>query len=94
MFNWIKTIIKNKNEERHIIKLRSRIKNTAPTIISNNCIAGIIYHNLGLKFFSPTINLYISGWDYILFVENLEDYLKCELIEKKIVEKIFQWEYC
>lgn len=43
MFNWIKTIIKNKNEERHIIKLRSRIKNTAPTIISNNCIAGIIY---------------------------------------------------
>ena len=43
MFNRIKTIIKNKNEERHIIKLRSRIKNTAPTIISNNCIAGIIY---------------------------------------------------
>lgn len=52
MFNRIKTIIKNKNEERHIIKLRSRIKNTAPTIISNNCIAGIIYHNLGLKFSS------------------------------------------
>lgn len=89
MFNWIKTIIKNKNEERHIIKLRSRIKNTTPTIISNNCIAGIIYHNLGLKFFSPTINLYISGWNYILFVENLEDYLKCELIEKKNSGKDF-----
>lgn len=35
---------------------RRRLRNYSPTIISNNCCAGFIYHDLGLKFNSPTIN--------------------------------------
>ena len=89
MIEKIRDIINQKHEERYLKGIREKNQNKNPTIISNNCIAGIIYHNLGLKFFSPTINLYISGWDYILFVENLEDYLKCELIEKKNSGKDF-----
>ena len=89
MFGRLKTIIKDKNEKKYINNLRRKIKNTSPTIISNNCIAGVIYHNLGIRFLSPTINLYISGWDYIYFVENLEYYLSCELIERKEHNKGF-----
>lgn len=55
--------------------------NTTPTIISNNCIGGIIYHNLNLAFRSPTINLCFSDSDFIVFLQNLKGYLDAELLE-------------
>lgn len=51
---------------------RSRLKNHSPTIISRNCIGGIIYHDLGLKFTSPTVNISMDNADFITFIENLE----------------------
>ena len=45
------------------------------TILSMNCTGGILYHELGLPFLSPTINLYIQAEDFIRFCERLEDYL-------------------
>lgn len=74
---------------KYIKSIRCKIKNTSSTIIANNCIAGIIYHNLGLKFLAPTINLYISGYDYIYFVENIKYYLDCDLVEKSHNEQEF-----
>ena len=43
------------------------------TILSMNCTGGILYHELGLPFLSPTINLYIQAEDFIRFCERLED---------------------
>ena len=57
--------------------LRLRLRNTAPTIIANNCTAGMIYHDLGLKFCSPTINLYFEPEDYWKFLRSLEYYVRC-----------------
>jgi uncharacterized protein (DUF1919 family) len=37
---------------------RSRLTNKEVTIFSSNCIGGVIYHDLGLRFMSPTINLF------------------------------------
>ena len=45
------------------------------TLISQNCIGGVFYHDMGLPFQSPTINLYFKAADFIKFVLNLEDYL-------------------
>ena len=56
-------------------KLRKKLKNTNPSIISSNCIGGIIYHDLGLKFNSPTINLTLPPEDFILFCENMDGFL-------------------
>ena len=53
------------------------------TIISSNCIGGIVYHNLRKKFLSPTINLYVETPDFIKFCNNLSDYMSYELIEVK-----------
>ena len=64
-------------------KLRKKIKNKNFTIISNNCTAGFIYHDLGLKFLTPTINLFIRTDEYITFANNLEYYLSCSLIQDK-----------
>ena len=58
---------------------RRRLKNPAPTIISNNCVAGVIYHDLGLRFNSPTINLFFEAEDFLRFAENLEHYLSLEV---------------
>ena len=57
-------------------KLRARNKNTTPSIICNNCIGGVIYHQLGLQFLTPTINLFIPGEDYLNFVKHFKEYVK------------------
>lgn len=59
-----------RNENR-----RSRLRNTDFTIISQNCIGGVIYHNLGKQFSSPTINLWFKPNDFLRLLENLPYYL-------------------
>lgn len=53
------------------------------TIISSFCVAGTIYHDVGTKFLSPTINLAFDGEDFCAFCENLEENLKKDIIEVK-----------
>ncbi len=66
---------------KYFFYLQLRRKNI--TIISNNCIAGYIYNNFGLKFLSPTINVQIKPDDFIKFCENLDSYISEEIIEVK-----------
>lgn len=47
-----------------------------------NCTGGILYHDLGLKFMSPTVNMYIRAEDFIKFCENLDYYLSIERMEE------------
>jgi len=81
-----------KQELKKIIKTiygviyRLRIKKNI-SIISNDCCAGCIYSDVGFKFLSPTINLYINGSDFLKFVNNIEEYFNSELIEYKKHEK-------
>ena len=42
---------------------------------------GVILHELGERFNSPTVNLFFSAEDYIKFVENLDTYLQKSLVE-------------
>lgn len=63
-----------------IPKLRKRIKNKNFTLLSNNCNGGLIYHDLGIKFNSPTINLFILQDQFITFLEHLDQYLAMDLI--------------
>lgn len=59
-----------------------RNRNHAPTIICNNCTAGVMLHDLGLKFNTPTINLDIRNQkEFLYFVENLEDLKDCPIEE-------------
>ncbi len=58
---------------------KENLQNKDFTIICNNCIAGVIYHNFDLEFKSPTINLFFFSPDYIKFLENFEFYINQEL---------------
>lgn len=67
-------MIKPWHQLRHFkdIKDRRRLSNKNFTILSTNCIGGVMYHNLNLKFLSPTINLWISPHDYIKILKVLK----------------------
>lgn len=62
-----------------------RAKNTALmlsedfTIFSNNCLGGVIYHDLGKEFTSPLINTAMDGEDFVRFLERPQYYLSQEM---------------
>jgi len=62
--------------------LRAKLTNLNVSIISNNCTGGVISHDLGLKFLSPTVNLFMTAEDFIKFCEKLEHYLSVDIIEE------------
>ena len=57
---------------------RSRFRNPDVSILSMNCIGGVLAHDLGIRFNSPTVNLYFRAEDFIRFCENLPYYLSIE----------------
>ena len=78
----VKRIIARLRRDRAamIVKIeKKRLINTDFTILSQNCIGGVFYHDMGLRFTSPTINLFFTCPDFIKFVRNLEWYLNQEL---------------
>ena len=77
------------NKNKHLENLRSRLTNKDFSLLTNNCLAGFIYHDLGLKFLSPTINLRIKPKEFIEFVCNLDFYLKQELVKDNNSDKDF-----
>lgn len=65
------------------LRRRKQVESKNLTIISNNCIAGVLYHDNKMKFYSPTINLFIKEEDFVIFCEHLDEFLKCELVEER-----------
>ncbi len=50
------------------------------TFISQNCIGGVLYHDLGLQFLSPTVNTFIPEPGFVKMVLNLRHYMAQELV--------------
>lgn len=48
------------------------------TFISQNCIGGVLYHDLGLQFLSPTVNMFIPEPGFVKMVLNLRHYMEQE----------------
>lgn len=65
---------KGKEKLRHIcwtgcrrirmVLWRRKLKNRTPSILSNNCTAGVLYSDFGLPFASPTINMFMEFPDF------------------------------
>lgn len=58
---------------------RRRLQNRNFSIITDTCIGGVIYHELGLPFLSPTINLWMENVDFYKFAHNLKHYMSADL---------------
>lgn len=60
---------------------RKRLLNKSFSLISNNCIGGIISHDMHLRFLSPTVNLFFTNEGFILFCQHLVHYLSIPVEE-------------
>ncbi len=65
---------------------RRKLINDDFSIICSNCIGGTIYHRLGKRFLSPTINLFIPERQFPDFCMNLKYYLaqEPEIVESEL----------
>ena len=54
-------------------RLRSR-----PSLISRDCVGGVLCSDLGMEFSSPTVNLFIPEEEFLLFCRHLEAFLSAE----------------
>ncbi len=56
---------KRLNEQLHL-----KLKDINFSLFTNNCLGGVFYHDAGLRFTSPTINLAFDAEEYMKFLEN------------------------
>lgn len=64
------------------------------TIFSLNCFGGLISHSLGLKFRSPTVNLFFDEDGFIRMLRHPQIYFAEQLeFEKMEYEPNLKWEY-
>lgn len=59
-------------------KWKKENTNTDVTLITQNCIGGVIYSNLGMPFLSPTINLFIEDNNFVKLIYNLPYYISLQ----------------
>ena len=62
-----------------VYNFKRKIKNKDFSLFSTNCNGGILLHDLGLRFNSPTINLWFEVKDFLKYMNNLERYSKLPL---------------
>lgn len=68
--------------ERFVVKKkRNELKKKDISILCNNCTGGFILHDLGLRFDSPTINMFFHDLDFFDFIEHFEYYITKKLIQ-------------
>lgn len=67
----------------HIVcpQFRRKLHNTNATILCNNCTGGFVYHDFGMRFNSPTINMFFHGLDFFEFVEHFDAYISQPLTQ-------------
>lgn len=58
---------------------RKRLKNKDFSLLASNCNGGFICHDLGVKFRSPFVNLWLEPADFLEYLENIKYYMHCEL---------------
>lgn len=79
MSNFCLNLIQRVYRKVHRLILRKRLKNQNFSILAPTCIAGVMYHDLGCQFLSPTIDLWMYDKDFYRFVTHLKEYLSYDL---------------
>lgn len=69
-----------RKQVQHLIRRqRKMLRAENFSIISQNCIGGVLYHDMGIRFLSPTINTFVKEPDFVKLCCNLEYYMSLPL---------------
>lgn len=60
-------------------KNREKLENKDFSLIASNCNGCMLLHDLGLRFNSPFVNLWIGPKDFLKLLENFDGYMNSEL---------------
>lgn len=71
----------NIRHELYLWWKRKHLNNHSFSIISNNCVGGVMSHDLHERFNSPTVNLWFGFSDFFKFVGDLDYFLNAEIVE-------------
>ncbi len=83
LYSGILNEIKNKEVKLYRTRKKRRLSNRDFTILASDCNGTFIYHDMGLPFLSPTINLTIGMQDFVKMLENPQWYMRQEFEEFK-----------
>lgn len=82
-YRYIRNKIRSMEYQRYLINRKARLRNRDFSIIASNCNGAFMYHDLGLRYLSPTVNLTIEINGFVKMVENLEWYMEQKIVEVK-----------
>ena len=74
----IKRIMNKASKEIRYRSYRKRLINPDVTIICQNCVAGVMYHQLGIDFKSPTINGFFEDENFVKLAYDFPKYMEYE----------------
>ena len=63
----------------YLKRKRRLLKNHDFSLIASNCNGACILHDLGLKFNSPFVNLWLEPNDFIKMLKSLHHYMSCDI---------------
>ena len=76
-------VVKNLFRSFYLKKQRQRLSNQDFSIIASNCNGALILHDLGLRFNSPFVNLWMKPKDFIKMLKDIQYYMSRELVFTK-----------
>ena len=79
----ILSVIRKARRSFIVKRFRKRLTNKDFSLITQNCVGGVIYSTLGMEFSSPTINMFIEDENFVKLVENLEYYMSVPATAKQ-----------
>ncbi|MGN0172213.1 MAG: DUF1919 domain-containing protein [Acutalibacteraceae bacterium] len=82
-------LIRRAERKWYLSRKRRKLKNKAPSILSSNCNGAMILHDMGCRFNTPTVNLYMLPDDFLRFLENPRRYLVAVPQQKQDKEHAF-----
>lgn len=82
----IKSVYKNSIVFKYVDEFENKLfqrnlTNHNFTLLTPNCMGGLIYHRLGERFNSPTIDISMQTHDFMVFINDLDFYLSKDVVE-------------
>lgn len=73
-------LLNKRKYNRYVKRIKERSADLEDfTLLTSDCMAGLIYHTMGRKFLSPTINMSINDPDFLKFLKNMKYYFDNEI---------------
>jgi len=77
--NTIRSLVNDCFRRRINKRNRLRLRNRDITLIASNCNGCLMLHDLGLRFNSPFVNLFVEADDFIRLLQRFDYYMSKEL---------------